>query len=159
MLCLTQNYANRASRFDKSLRHTRCFSKSWEGEGVRATRMGSSAVVPRVSAADASHIGAISLSSIGLVICRSASAIPFPESIHAAKTSSRRASKPGVVTRSEPEAVLDPIPRYKFFSLAPDAGSDPSDYSQHLEGLAKAGRLMSKGGANRRPGLFPRPAG
>ena len=100
------------------------------------------AVVPRVSAADASHIGAISLSSIGLVICRSASAIPFPESIHAAKTSSRRASKPGVVTRSEPEAVLDPIPRYKFFSLAPDAGSDLRDQSQHLEVLAKEGRLM-----------------
>ena len=113
------------------------------------------AVVPRVSAADASHIGAISLSSIGLVICRSASAIPFPESIHAAKTSSRRASKPGVVTRSEPEAVLDPIPRYKFFSLAPDAGSDPSDYSQHLEGLATGGSAHVKGRCQSPTGAFP----
>jgi len=33
MLCLTQNHANRASRFDKSLRHTRCFSKSWRAKG------------------------------------------------------------------------------------------------------------------------------
>ena len=123
-------------------------------EGVRATRMGSSAVVPRVSAADASHIGAISLSSVGLVICRIRASL-FPESIPAAKTSSRRASKPRVITRSVSEAVRYPIPRYNFFSLAPDAGSNPSDHSQHLEVLAKGGPVHVKGLCQSPTGAFP----
>ena len=107
------------------------------------------------SAPPTPHIGAISLSSIGLVICRSASPLPFPESIPAAKTSSRRASKPRVITCSVSEAVRYPIPRYKFFSLAPDAGSDPSDQSQHLEGLAKGGPVHVKGRCRSPTGAFP----
>jgi len=35
MLCLTQNHANRASRFNQSLRHTRCFSMSGGRRGSR----------------------------------------------------------------------------------------------------------------------------
>ena len=106
------------------------------------------------SAPPTPHIGAISLSSVGLVICRIRASL-FPESIPAAKTSSRRASKPRVITRSVSEAVRYPIPRYNFFSLAPDAGSNPSDHSQHLEVLAKGGPVHVKGLCQSPTGAFP----
>ena len=129
-------------------------------EGVRATRMGSSAVVPHVSAADASHIGAISLSSIGLVICRSASPLPFSRSRSRPRRPVRVARRS--LASSPVQCPKRSAIRYRgttSFRLHLTRVVIQAITASTLRCSQKAGRFMSKGCANRRPGLFPRQAG
>jgi hypothetical protein len=74
------------------------------------------------------------------------------ESVQALKTSSRRASKLASSPVESPKWSAIRYSGTNSFRLAPDAGSDPSDQSQHLDVLAIGiGRLM-RGFSRGKPG-------